>query len=142
MQLDDTAIRTQLHADILAAWATNEIHDDLPYQAASYAELPRGFVELKDIEIRRAGPGASVNDVSIPHDYIITGQFAWPVSGTIEISKVARANELLSRLTSAKRYTGWMRDITAVEFGQGQADMNEPTYEVTVTLRLHVISDA
>lgn len=142
LTLGDTAIRTALHASLNAAWSCTEVYDDPPKLPKSAANLPLGFVQLGDMAPVRNGQGAGVNDVELLHTYTLTGQFAWPSSGTIEAAKVAKVQALLSLLTAAKRYALWSRDVTAIRFDTGKAESNEPYFEVEIDFAVRVITDA
>lgn len=143
LTLNDSTIRQQLQADIQAAWSVRRVYDDPPQTPASLSRLPMAYLLLGDLEPQRSARGASAKEVTVPHLYTMTGQFAWPASGTIEAAKLARAQALLDRLTAAERYAGWHRDVTAIRFYlEGLSANQERYFEIEIEFAVEVITNA
>ena len=138
--LDDSTIRAALEADILSAWSVVTIYDDPPQTEPKAADLPRAFVMLQARQPVRSAGTASLTQWSIPHTYQITGEFAWPSSGTINAAREARLNALLALLTETNFYAGYRYTIDEIPADPGEPTDAEQTYRAVLTMTVEVIS--
>lgn len=141
MQLQDDVIRPVLEDNLRACWNPVNLRPDAPRVAMDSSDLPDVRVQLLDGETQPTGGAAASRDVVIPHTYEITGRWAYPVSGTVNTSQIARLNEFLLVFTANyPRYAGWRYLESVVWAFEDNAE--EETYSVAVTITLEVIAQA
>ena len=95
LELGDSTFRPLLRDDTIGAWELEQMHYDPPQTPPSADVLPRGFLQLRNVE---PGVPRGFNRTVLFHDYDITGQFPYPDEETIEEAKMERVNELLAEV--------------------------------------------
>jgi hypothetical protein len=97
IDLGDSTFRPLLRDDMIAAWDLLKVHYDAPYLPGEASDLPRGFIQIRNVE---PGEPQGFSRRNKWHPYRLVGQFAYPASGTVEEARVTRVNELMDILTS------------------------------------------
>lgn len=141
LSLDDSTVRTALRTSIRTAWSVTRIFDDEPKTIAAASHLPRAFIFLQDTEITTGQGQSGMGQVEVPLTYEITGQFAYPASGSLEEAKVSKANLLLAQLTASASFGGGRRDVVAVRFEKTPTEKLEEAYTVTIVFRVRLQGD-
>jgi hypothetical protein len=143
LQLADAILRPLLRDDIKTAWSLSRVRSDPPQIPGVPADLPQAFLQLRDVETAREAGQAGFGETQVVHTYVITGQFVYPVSGTLEEAKVEKANALLSVLTTVS--TCYQEDYLyhdpAVRFEDVQ-DATEAYYTVVVEFPIIAVTTA
>lgn len=144
MQLADATLRPLLRDDTKTAWTITRIEYDPPEIPGDASLLPRAFIQLNNVPTARHKGGAGFGESQAIHTYRITGQFAWPTTGTLEEAKVTKSNLLLAVLTTVSTVyrSNWRYLDPTIEFETGQTDNGEAFYTVTVEFPIEVIVTA
>jgi len=142
--LGDDTFRPLLRDDMLDAWSLLQVHYDPPQTPGSLSVLPRGFLQLQNIE---PGDPRGYTTRVLFHTYRIVGQFPYPDEGTLEEEKVDRFNEILALLTAGDSiYTrdavDWRYRIDGFDFevSRTQDDSTERYYSVQLDFSLEWVT--
>jgi hypothetical protein len=143
LQLADAVLRPLLRDDIKTAWALTRVRSDPPQIPGQPADLPQAFLQLRDVETAREAGQAGFGETQVVHTYVITGQFVYPVSGTLEEAKVAKANALLAVLTAVSTvfHTDYLYHDPVVRFEDPQ-DATEGYYTVLIEFPIVAVTTA
>lgn len=135
VDLGDETFRPLLKADMMDTWELLKVHDTPPELPGSASDLPRGFLELRNV----APPGFwSFSRKMMLHDYRLVGQFAYPDEGTVLwTAKREKADLMLAVLTVGNTIykDDWRYTDIAIPFEDAKA-LDDPTERV-----YHVIVD-
>lgn len=104
--LIDQAIRTQLIADIQAAWPIVEDRILSGVQRVVVSKVPYAVIRLVSCTMSGDSGGASMTDVEQEYTWHIAGKFKLPETENIETAKSDYANLLIAELMADKVYAG------------------------------------
>lgn len=146
IDLGDTTFRPLLASDMLDAWALTKVHFDRPQTEGSFDDVPRGFIQLLNVEPSEQRP-RGFNRRALWHRYRLIGQFQYPEEGTLEEAKTAKASELLAVLTagdtiyerSGEQWRYWDVGVP-VEEANALDDAVETVYHVMVDFTLEWVT--
>jgi len=147
MELGDSTFRPLLRDDMMNAWELVKVHSSAPELPAEGDDLPRGFIQLLNVDATEARP-RGFSRRAMWHSYRLVGQFAYPEESVIlQEEKIERVNELLALLTvGGTIYTrnaeSWRYWAVAIPFEDAAAldDTTEKTYHVIVDFTLEWIT--
>lgn len=142
MQLYDTEIRPHLEEALRAAWVPTNLRPDAPRTQTDSTDLPDIRIDLTEFTTQGTGRASGARDVVIPHTYVCTGRFAYPLAGSyVNTEAVAKVNAALAVLTTNwPRFAGWA--FSEEIAGEIRDNVQERVYEVELTLVIEVICPA
>lgn len=139
-QIQDVPIRSQLHADMSAAWVGADKplkqHDGPPLLPKSKNDLPYSIVSEPQVEQVKMG----LRRVSQKLTYTLTYFASWPLGTTIAEEKVRIANLIFARLSLNPGYSvASDRMIHTVMFEDAKTGNSEPYYKMDIVFECTVV---